>query len=416
LFKIEFTQLAKGLTVFTISAAPNKTEENGQSPTKASEYTAPLPHSMNHEGWTLARFKSTPPKLEFLVEGLIAQGITGCLYGPAGVGKSQFVLDLAIRIAIANQFPSKWVNTYPIEKGGNVVYLTGEEPEEELHRRIHGFCESMAGELKKERDSIFEECSKNLLVANFFGEPKQLFDISSNKLTPSEDYNAIHEALYKIKAAKGNIKLIVIDTRSAFSSAEGAGNALVSREASFYQKLASAFKAVVLLVHHCGKAGETYSAINSARGESALMSSMRVGFLLKELSYETRIGLGLSSSESKSLLEFHNSKQNYTAHANTIILERGEYCFGKTEHDFDLIQESIKGRQGEADCASVLGVVSEHPGINQGKVFEILKGRVSEKRCAAALKTLEEQGDIKVETGERNAKCYSLTEVEAKAD
>ena len=60
--------------------------------------------------WTLDRFRGEPEPTKFLVDDFIPLGIAGTIYSAGGTGKSTLTLDLSVRIAVADEIPSKWLD------------------------------------------------------------------------------------------------------------------------------------------------------------------------------------------------------------------------------------------------------------------------------------------------------------------
>lgn len=73
-----------------------------------------------------------PPELRMLVKGFFPLDQAGIWAGTGGVGKSRLTLQLCASIATGCPFLGM-----DIEHVGPVVYLTAEDDEDELHRRIH---------------------------------------------------------------------------------------------------------------------------------------------------------------------------------------------------------------------------------------------------------------------------------------
>jgi len=85
--------------------------------------------------WTVDRFRGEPEEPKYLVDPFIPLGLAGTVYGMGGAGKSTLILDLSVRIAVADAIPSKWLDSFDVRTGGKVLYISAEEPEARLHMR-----------------------------------------------------------------------------------------------------------------------------------------------------------------------------------------------------------------------------------------------------------------------------------------
>ena len=83
-----------------------------------------------------------PPKLRFLLDGLMPLGTLGVVYGPGGVGKSLFAMDICLEVANltpANDNAARphaiLGSTVPPYARGASVFITLEDDKDEVHRR-----------------------------------------------------------------------------------------------------------------------------------------------------------------------------------------------------------------------------------------------------------------------------------------
>ncbi len=361
------------------------------------------------EGWRISRFAGTPPPMKYLVRDFIPAGIAGCLYSPGGTGKSTLALDLAIRVAIAPIISSLWLGTFPVTLGGTVVYFSAEEPEDVLHRRFQSLCNAIAEENLVRNDLVFAEAEKNLFLANLWGKVNTLFDITNTSLVASDEYRKVQDVLEKLKD-RGPVRLIVIDTRSRFSGAEGAGNALVSREVALFEKLAFESGATVLILHHTNKASlQGGNAMAAQRGESALLDCLRFGIYLQTLSEEAARAQGISDEDRKKYLVITNSKQNYSEIQGPVVVRREGFQFSKS----DALPKGKVGAKSDlrekAEMDAMMKMIRINPGLSQIKLVQAaqqLPQTISMKRGREALRNLEDLEMVRVLDGPRKAKLY----------
>lgn len=91
--------------------------------------------------------KEPPPRVSWVAHNLIPRGDVSSLGGDGGSGKTMLALQLATAMARGAQ---DWLGT--VVEPGPVVFLSGEEPEDEIRRRVariaarQGFdCDALAG-------------------------------------------------------------------------------------------------------------------------------------------------------------------------------------------------------------------------------------------------------------------------------
>jgi regulatory protein RepA len=361
---------------------------------------------------SVSRFKGEPEETKFLVSGLIPQGIAGTLYSAGGSGKSTLALDLSLRVAIANDNPTKWLGKYDVPEGGRVLYFSAEEPEAVLHKRIRGLAESLASEIAKDLDTVLSTAGENLYLKNLWGSTKQLFNVKSNSITATEEYNRIYETIKKYQP-----RLVIFDTRSRLSGAEGAGNAIVSQEVAFYEKLSADFGCTVLVLHHTSK--QSYDGNTSAqaaqRGESAFTDCLRFGMYLQILTEEQAKANGIAESERWKYLVVTHSKANYTTIKEPIILLRDGWHFELTDLKPKTTREERKVKDESEDIEKVIRAVKDTPAIIQSELTKVLRETgLSFHRAREAVKNAVEIGAVNEAEGKQGRKTYSISETSKK--
>jgi len=356
--------------------------------------------------WAIDRFNGEPEPMQFLVDSLIPQGITGTIYSAGGSGKSTLALDLSIRISIAQKFETKWLGKFPVRTGGMVLYFSAEEPDKELHKRIRGLAEAIAVELDIDIENLLKICQENLFIINVWGTAKLLFDVNSNAITLTEEYKRIYSTLQ----CRG-IKLVIFDTRSRLSGAEGSGNAIVSQEVAHYEKLAADFDTTVLILHHTNKASygnESHSAA-AQRGESAFLDCLRFGLYIQVLSDKLAEKYGIPKSDCSNYLIVNHSKNNYTEKQEPFILHRVGWKFELTNLKSGATTEERKAQQEASHIAMAVDIVKQNPDIIQTKLTKLLQeSGISYKHAREAFQNAVAIGELKEVRCKQGVKKYSV--------
>ncbi len=355
--------------------------------------------------WSIERFKGEPKPTRFLVDELIPQGIAGTIYSAGGTGKSTLALDLSLRVAIAETFKTKWLGKYKVQAGGKVLYFSAEEPDEVLHKRIHGLAASIAEEIGEDAETILALAGQNLFLVNLWGSAKQLFDVKSTSISTTDEYKRIYATVQA-----GGVKLVIFDTRSRLSGAEGAGNAVVSQEVAHYEKLAADFGATVLILHHTNKNsydGDSHAGA-AQRGESAFLDCLRFGLYLQPMTPDVAGQNGIDEAERSKYLMVTHSKSNYTAMQEPIILRRDGWSFELTDMKPKSSSEERKAKREAVDMAAVVEVVQARPMIFKADLIKALSAKLSFHKARAAIQNAVEAGLIIETDGGRGKKQYDI--------
>lgn len=186
---------------------------------------------------------------EWLVEGLIPQESTVCLYGQRGTGKTFLALDFALCIASGRP----WKNL-PV-KQGKVAYLLAERTDG-LKRRMLGWAQHQG--LRSDE------------VAAALGEGSSRFQVASETphLDRADDLEHLLRSLDKLE----NLALVILDPLPSFNSGSENDARDMQRLMDGVRRVAARCRCSVLLVHHTGKGDEAFD--KGARGSSALEAAM----------------------------------------------------------------------------------------------------------------------------------------------
>ena len=186
---------------------------------------------------------------EWLIEGLIPEESTVCLYGSRGTGKTFLALDFALCIATGRP----WKNL-PVKRS-NVAYLLAERPDG-LKRRMLGWAQTHG-------------LSGDDLAAEL-GRGSSRFQVASE--TPHLDRVEEVEHLVKSLERIENLSLLILDPLPSFNGGSENDARDMQRLMDGVRRLAARCRCSVLLVHHTGKGDQAFD--KGARGSSALEAAM----------------------------------------------------------------------------------------------------------------------------------------------
>ena len=232
--------------------------------------------------FTAARFlgREVPP-IEWLVEDLFGQGRAAVLAAIGGLGKSFLTLDLCVKVAAGPQFgvPQKWFG-HSVLGEGSVVFLTAEDDENSVHRRLNAITDPEA----------LARAAERLHVIPLPDNGGALPLVAGSRTGPTLTEHAIH--LLEDAAKLPDLKLVVIDPLQAFCAADVNTDPAVAQTLwSAITQLSATTGASVLVLHHMRKDGigdirGLLQAREGIRGTSAIVDGARLALVMYPLDKE----------------------------------------------------------------------------------------------------------------------------------
>jgi phage/plasmid primase-like uncharacterized protein len=230
-----------------------------------------LDHGFGITKYSIKNYVDAPPERVWLVDRMIETSKPSLLASIGGVGKSMLSLKLGLAVCGAGngQFLEK-----DIKKFGNVVVISAEDDQEEVHRRIDAL--DPKGKRFKSMYDMFT------FTVPDYGQPVTLLkdDQSGLGLTP-----AAHELMEELRSID-NLALVVIDPIQSFVGA----SITTSQEAAqlycqFCAAISSQLGASTLSIHHMTKTmltdtDDPMAARGAIRGASALTDGHRMAMAI----------------------------------------------------------------------------------------------------------------------------------------
>ena len=173
--------------------------------------------------------KAVKPR-EWLVHGLIPQKTVTLFSGDGGTGKSLLALQLAVSVTTGRG----WIGKPTSE--GSVIYMSAEDDDDELHRRLDDICRS--------EGRTYEDL-RGLTLRSLAGEDALLAIDSQVALMQSELFRELD-----MRAADEAPALIVIDTLADVYPANENDRAKVRQFIGILRGLALKRDCAVLLLGH----------------------------------------------------------------------------------------------------------------------------------------------------------------------
>jgi RecA-family ATPase len=183
------------------------------------------------------------PERQWLVPGLIPQRTVTLFSGDGGTGKSLLALQLSVAATAGTGWIGKSV------KQGNALFLSAEDDDDELHRRLEDILSSEG----RDYDDV-----AGLTLRSLAGEDALLAVESQLALMETELFNALER-----RAANDMPGLIVIDTLADVYPANENDRAKVRQFIGILRGLALRQRCAVMLLGHPSLTG-----LNSGSGTS----------------------------------------------------------------------------------------------------------------------------------------------------
>lgn len=229
-----------------------------------------------------------PPKLRFLLDGLMPLGTLGVVYGPGGVGKSLFAMDICLEVANltpANDNTARphaiLGSTVPPYARGASVFITLEDDEDEVHRRTtsldpdrtrrNGPCYVITASSLDNFDPALVTMKDRAAVLTKLAErelPKLLDRIAKDAGCP--------------------VRVLVLDPAGDFINGDENDAAPVKLLMRSLRTLSAQFDTTIILLGHVPKAGKRGQ--QTMRGSSAWMANARFAYSLQPKKSEAKSG------------------------------------------------------------------------------------------------------------------------------
>ena len=210
-----------------------------------------------------------PPALDFVLPGLLA-GTVGMIVGPGAVGKTTFLIQLAMSLAAGNSIGCGL--PFKTEMPGKVVLVAAEETASILSHRLHAIHRYVMDELSGSfldgvtAATVIDSWANNLCIVPTSS--------GSHHLTKGDVATQFYTDLCAF--AEG-ARLIIVDPLRRLHGGDENDSAAMTDIVQALEKLARKTGAAVIVAHHANKVfvSGTGSAATASRGSSALTDGVR---------------------------------------------------------------------------------------------------------------------------------------------
>lgn len=287
--------------------------------------------------------KPIPPR-QWLVDGLIPSGTVTLFGGDGGTGKSLLALQLACSVALGRSWLGK------ATAGGCALYISAEDDEDELHRRIADICQS---------EDIAPAELDRLTLRSLAGEDALLAVQMQGKgmLTPTELF---HELDRKLKADAP--ALLVLDTLADLFPGNENDRAQARQFVGMLRGLAIRHGCAVVMLAH-----PSLSGLNSGSGTSGSTgwnNSVRSRLYLERIKDE-----GYEPDTDARVLR--TMKANYGPTGGEIALrwQAGVFVAQQQEQGLDRVSASAKAERVFLKLLDALTAQGRYVSANPGPTY-----------------------------------------------
>jgi hypothetical protein len=289
--------------------------------------------------WTPLAFKySELQATPWVARGFALRGAVTHLAAAGGTGKTQFTLQAAIAFALGEDFAG-----YHPMRAIKTAFVSGEEPIEELQRRIAAIVIDRVGCDQAKIDAfmlrlegmLFTYAGKAVaLVGKRFNDKNEL-DIVRTRF---------HDKL-KTDIRDNSIDLVILDPIARLHSGLDENSSEMQELHNAGDDIATKANCSVVMVHHIRKSSKgLVDDQSAARGASALTDAARVVVMMANMT-DIEAELYLPKDQQKDFMRFcklADPKQNYD-------LNSGVKWFHKCS-----VELPVKLEDGSPDCRMVL--------------------------------------------------------------
>jgi hypothetical protein len=226
------------------------------------------------------RDPSEIPPRQWVYGRLHIRGFVTATVAPGGLGKSSLVIAESIALATGRNL----VGVMPDEPV-NVWYWNGEDPLDEIERRIAALCQHFCIDKLELEGRLFVDSGHDLRI--------KIAEMNGARIAVAD--NVVNEISATLRGNK--IGLLQIDPFISCHGVPENDNGAIDAVAKAWGGIAERSKVSVGLIHHVRKLAQGQGAltVEDSRGAGALMNAARIGRALNWMSEEDAKGAGIDN-------------------------------------------------------------------------------------------------------------------------
>lgn len=242
------------------------------------------------------------PDADYVLPGLL-RGTVGMLVGAGAVGKSYMALQIGAGVALGQAIgsgPAGDLIAAPTPGGVAIAY--GEDPTDEVRRRIHRLMRALA---PAEIARLDADTDDGLTIMSTVAEDMRVVQRCSGGY-------AAGPWLPRLRELVAGKRLLILDPLVYLHDCEENDSGAMGHVMRSIAQVAAAAHTAVLILHHTGKgAGDTADEWQRARGSSALTTAVRVQYDLRGLRESEAAEWGLDDVQRRHWVRYATTKSNY---------------------------------------------------------------------------------------------------------
>ena len=252
-------------------SAISKLEEKAVAEVKAKRQPVLVPLAFTHSQLT-----GTP----WVAVGFALRGAVTIISAAGGTGKTQFTLQAAIAFALGEEF----AGFRPMRKDLKIAFVSGEEPLDEIWRRIAAIEVARVGYKAADIEKFKERLYGRLFICQ--GKNVALVTKGSTAKNDVAQRTTFHEELCEDIIDQG-IDLVILDPLIRLHSGLDENSAEMQELHNAADDIATRANCGVVLVSHTNKMSKgTVDDQNAARGTSAMTDAARVVIIMANMTKE----------------------------------------------------------------------------------------------------------------------------------
>lgn len=251
-----------------------------------------------------ARDPKTIPPRPWVVRDLLLRGQLTGIVAAGGGGKSSLALGVAVAVALGD--PCGLGFEIEPDASGPVIFVSTEEDEDEIFRRLYGFAEAHGIDRRRLANKIAIFNGRRFVVAARSPQTRQI--APTKMLAHLRDF-----------ARDCGSPLIIFDPLVELHDADENSNNELATVMSSMRAVCREINAAGLVLHHTRKIGSaTDQAGNSeiGRGGIAFVGNVRLSFTLLRATEEDGQAFGMSEEVRRHAFRLDRAKGNYVPPGN----------------------------------------------------------------------------------------------------
>lgn len=277
---------------------PDRQEHRHEMRGTGTDGPAPSPQAARRQRITATPWQwvdptTIPPRRWIYDKHYVRRFVSGTV-APGGVGKSSLIIAEALAISTGRALLE-----VPVQERANVWYWNGEDPREEMDRRLAAACQHYAVQPQEIEGRLFIDTGREV--------PIIIAEKVRDTLTVSRPVIEDMEATIR----ENDIDVVIIDPFVSSHSVGENDNGAIDRVVKEWAGIAERCNCAVELVHHVRKAvGDHTYTVEDARGGSALIGAVRSARVLNVMSQDDADKAGIEPEHRRLHFRVDNGKAN----------------------------------------------------------------------------------------------------------